>query len=460
MQMPIEKSEHNTPSYLLISFDEHGVERTDDPDGLMSAVALSIVRSEPITDIFVFSHGWKGDVPSARTQYRRWLGVMGGGASSLKRALTIRPGFRPLIIGLHWPSQPWGDEGLNQSSEISFAAGIGSPTSTVIDTIVEDAALRLVDTPRSREALRTIFLSLDRDSSPDQLPSEIQDAYEDLDRESGLMNGGVGGAPGADREQFDPAKVYRESLNEGGLSRVNFGGGVFGALLDPLRVLSFWKMKDRARVFGERGGFEIINALQQNTDPSRTRFHLMGHSFGCVVVSSIIAGVPNRSALPRPVDSLALIQGALSHWSYCSSVPGTSGQPGYYHRILAERKVRGPIITTQSRFDLAIGVWYQKAAGIRRELVFDPFNPHSVDDSHLPKYGGLGSFGARGSDVSAQPLELLNPDADYALKAGTVYNFESSRFIREGGGISGAHSDIAHPEVANAVWQAALAPTN
>ena len=44
-----------------------------------------------------------------------------------------------------------------------------------------------------------------------------------------------------------------------------------------------------------------------------------------------------------------------------------------------------------------------------------------------------------------------------SLKLATfVYNLESSRYIREGGGLSGAHNDIARPEVAHAVWQAAL----
>jgi hypothetical protein len=33
---------------------------------------------------------------------------------------------------------------------------------------------------------------------------------------------------------------------------------------------------------------------------------------------------------------------------------------------------------------------------------------------------------------------------------------ESSEFICKGGGVTGAHSDISGPEVANAIWQAGL----
>jgi len=45
----------------------------------------------------------------------------------------------------------------------------------------------------------------------------------------------------------------------------------------------------------------------------------------------------------------------------------------------------------------------------------------------------------------------------YNFKPGRIYNLESSNVIKNGGGFSGAHSDIAHPEVAHALWQAALA---
>ena len=38
-----------------------------------------------------------------------------------------------------------------------------------------------------------------------------------------------------------------------------------------------------------------------------------------------------------------------------------------------------------------------------------------------------------------------------------IYNLEASAFIKDGDGASGAHSDIAHPEVAHAFWAAVLA---
>jgi hypothetical protein len=51
---------------------------------------------------------------------------------------------------------------------------------------------------------------------------------------------------------------------------------------------------------------------------------------------------------------------------------------------------------------------------------------------------------------------MLPASGTYSFEAGKVYNLESSGFIKKGGGVSGAHSDIDGPEVAHALWQAAL----
>ena len=40
---------------------------------------------------------------------------------------------------------------------------------------------------------------------------------------------------------------------------------------------------------------------------------------------------------------------------------------------------------------------------------------------------------------------------------GRIYNLEASDVIKNGSGPSAAHSDIAHPEVAHAYWEAVRA---
>ncbi|HEY4958960.1 MAG TPA: CHAT domain-containing protein, partial [Caldimonas sp.] len=185
------------------------------------------------------------------------------------------------------------------------------------------------------------------------------------------------------------------------------------------------------------------------TAAPKARFHLMGHSFGCIVVSATVAGKEAGPALPRPVDSLFLVQGALSLWSYASDIPYAVGTPGYFYRTIKNALVRGPIITTRSTHDTAVGRFYPIGAQIRQQLVLG---------NDFPAYGGIGSFGIQGAS-GIQDMPMRPATFAYGFKAGAIYNLEASAIICNGGGASGAHSDIAHPEVAHAFWSAILSAT-
>jgi len=67
----------------------------------------------------------------------------------------------------------------------------------------------------------------------------------------------------------------------------------------------------------------------------------------------------------------------------------------------------------------------------------------------------VGAFGIQGSAIAAG-RDMLDKTGDYQLEGGKIYNLESSRFIAKKEGASGAHSDIAGPQVAHALWQTAL----
>ncbi|BAY45225.1 hypothetical protein SAMD00079811_28270 [Scytonema sp. HK-05] len=436
--MPIETVPGTSLQYYLVAFDATGNER-DEPEGKMSQKILDILSTGTITDVFIFSHGWLGDIPAARFQYNNWVGAMSKNVADIEQIKQARSGFRPLLIGLHWPSLPWGDEELGSGS-VSFA-----PTETdPIEQLVEQYAQRIANTEAARQALRIIFSAAMDDIAPATLPPEVREAYEVLNQEAGLGSEGEGAAPGADREAFDPESIFQVAE----LEPINYGDSDWGALLMPLQALSFWKMKDRACKFGESGGFQLLTKLQQATADS-VRFHLMGHSFGCIVVSAILAG-DGHSTLARPVNSVVLVQGALSFWSYCSDIPVAPGRAGYFHSIVADRKVSGPLVTTQSELDTAVGKMYPHGARVSQQIAYGL--------NEFPKFGGLGTFGARGPGLEIVDMQMLPLDASYKFEAGKIYNLESTKYICDNpdGGWGGAHSDIAKPEVAHAVWQAAL----
>ena len=440
--MPTEAIPGTEFRYHLISLDDDGNERNDDPDGRMSDRIKQAMQADKPTDVFIFIHGWKGDLDAARSQYAAWMSTLMKHEGDLSRARARRPGFVPLLVGLHWPSLPFGNEAFGQGE--SFDAGINaSANEPTIDEAVEEAAQRIVDTSAARAALRTIFETAEQVAyAPTSLPPAVAEAYRTLDRESGL--GAQGVDPGADREAFDPDVAYKLGQED----PASYGGGGAGkALLSPLVQLSFWKMKARAKLVGESGGFGLLSSLMQTSADRDVRFHLMGHSFGCIVASASACG-PDNAKLPRPVDSIVLVQGALSLWSCSDKLPSKKGA-GYFRRLAAGGVVAGPIVTTRSRHDTAVGSLYPVAAGIARQLEYDLSGP-------LPKYGGVGTFGLRGGGLEIEDLSVGAADAAYNFRSGRIYNVNCDHVIREGGPPSGAHSDIARPEVGHLVWAAAL----
>ncbi len=441
--MPIEKVPNTSLNYYLIAFDKDGKER-DEADGKkLSEQIFSALANEPITDVFLMSHGWLGDIPAARQQYNDWIGAMAKQTADIEKIKQVRSGFRPLMIGLHWPSKPWGNEDL--TSSVSFDVDDEDPR----EQLVDEYASRIANTEAARQALHTILNSASEDNTLDSLPPEVLSAYQVLNQEADLGTEGEGGAPGSDWEGFDPEAIYEASKDEP-VSFSTDSSSVWDKVLDPLRVLSYWKMKDRARQIGENSGFNLLKTLQEKAAET-VRFHLMGHSFGCVVVSSILSGPKGKGILVRPVDSLALVQGAVSLWSYCSKISYERDRPGYFNTIIAQSKVAGPIVTTHSQFDYAVGRMYPLAGKTA-------FSSVDFAPGQLPKYGGIGSFGLGGDDLAAENTNMLPCDASYDFKPGKIYNLESSKFICNvelGGPTSGAHCDIAKPEVAHAVWSAA-----
>ncbi|MBP2326567.1 hypothetical protein JOF56_006952 [Kibdelosporangium banguiense] len=395
---------HDDLTYNLLNFDEQGRER-----GSGSREVLARAEAEQPTDLFVFSHGWNGDVPAARSQYGRWIATMAACAADRERAHDSPGGFRSLLVGLHWPSKAWGDEEIGT------------------DPVVE----RFGGSPEARAAIGTIVDHAMTDIEPEVLPPEVVSAYEKLD---GLDDDK---STEGDRVPFDAEQLYQGCRLED--DPVSFGSFGFGGILAPLRVLSFWKMKKRARTFGETGAAALVGQLQQAA--SDARIHLVGHSFGCIVTSAAAMGAA------RPVASLSLIQGAMSLWSFCSAVPARPAMAGHFRPLVANRMIRGPVVVTRSVFDRAVGTFYPLGAWSGQQLAFEA--------DEWPRYGGIGVHGLHGPDVDV--VEHQDVRALGELTPGKVHNVDARTVIATTDGIAGAHNDICHPELGHLVWQAVAA---
>lgn len=427
--------------YYMVSFDKDGCERADSTGALDSDALVTRLCKDTaeITDVFFLAHGWKGDVPAAIAQYDEWLGAMHALPGGRERAEQRTGGFNPLTIGLHWPSQPWGDERVAGTTASGHTLGDDSieyQTNFFTDAIA--------DSDTAREAIALILAAPQQYAETGELPLEVHEAYDTLFRVSGLADDTeLADLLGDQPSPWDAETIFQAALLEDVHADNTLAGGNFSdALLSPLRQMSFWKMKKRARKFGESGAARLLSQLMGVAGP-QVRFHLMGHSFGCIVVSTAVQRAAKNLTTWRPVDSLFLVQGALSLWAFASEVQGQA-TPGYLHSVVRDAMVGGAIAATYSRYDHAVGKYYPIAARLGSQADLS---------ATLPKYGGIGAFGMQGIGAAKIVVVAGNVATPYGLARGKLYNVEAHGVISGGDGASGAHSDIAHLEIAHLAWE-------
>jgi pimeloyl-ACP methyl ester carboxylesterase len=188
-----------------------------------------------------------------------------------------------------------------------------------------------------------------------------------------------------------------------------------------LNFATYYEMKDRAGLIGREGLNPFLARLQAQS-PSNLRLHLIGHSFGGRLVTAAADG-PN----PLRLDTLILLQAAYSHNGLAENFDGR-GKNGFFHRVLRDRKISGPILITHSKNDEALSLAYPLASRL---------NGDDAAAIGLPSdlYGGMGANGARG--VNALEAKLYDP---YDLSH-PVVNLNGDAIIQ-------SHGDVARPETA------------
>ena len=198
-------------------------------------------------------------------------------------------------------------------------------------------------------------------------------------------------------------------------------------------------MKYRADGVGRSGLGPLIGAIHERQPDIRV--HLQGHSFGARVVSFALAGLPEGAS---PVTSVLLVQGAFSHYAFADRLPHDTARRGALAGLAS--RVDGPIVATHSIYDAAVGRMYPLASILAKQdaAAFGDF---------LARWRAIGHDGAQA--VQADEVELGPVGTRYPYVAGGFVNLNGNNVIRKGEGLSGAHSDIFHPEIAWAALTAA-----
>jgi hypothetical protein len=421
--------------YWEIAFDEQGRPNAADADALTAGLP-----AQAVTDLMMFAHGWNNDRGQATTLYRRFFEQVPG----------LLPGAAPPglgFAGVIWPSKRWADESIPGGGGGGAAGLNGAGPAPSDKALVADLA-DVFTAPEQRAALDELGeLLATRPDDPAAL-ERFQALMAELSRERDVRPAGedegetalLTDEPQAVFGRFAQAvPAPAGAAGEGGAAGL---GSAFSRLWngakEALRQLTYFEMKKRAGVVGQQGLGPLVGRLAA-TAPD-LRVHLIGHSFGARLVSFGLAGLPDPGAGSSPVKSLLLIQGAFSHFAFADALPDDRRRGGALKGMV--RRVDGPLATTFSVHDLAVGKLYPLASLSSHD------DAAGVADA-LYRWGGMGHDGAQ--VVPATKVPLGSAGQPYQLQPGRFTNFDGDAVITVGDPPSGAHSDIFHPEV---VWAA------
>jgi hypothetical protein len=413
------------PYYELV-FNADGTLNTTDHQehpGLQAAVAAG-----GITDVFVFSHGWNNGVASARNLYE-------GMFTLLKDQLGAHLNSTA-FVGVVWPSLLFPDDDP-----------VTAPSAP--STGLQLAAAIAPAMPAQQSQLDTIGQLLDdKPQDPDKLAE-----FHALT--TGLVTTAPQGNEDAGESTLmtaDPMTALSHAATMAPKSRSNAQGvgDVFGRLWaggrELLRTMSYYEMKNRAGVVGSQGLGPLLGAL---TGPGGApRIHLIGHSFGARLVSYSLSGLPSgATGSASPVKSVSLVQGAFSHFTFASALPFDRGRSGALAAFVD--RVDGPLVSTFTSADRAVGWWYPAASLLARQDA-------EGDEAVTFRWGAMGHDGYQ-NDPPAQAVTIAKGTPPYGFAAGRFYALDANTVIanKNQSTFSGAHSDIQHPEVAWAIREAA-----
>ncbi len=384
------------------------------------------------SDVFLMSHGWNNDWNAALALYRSWI----------TNLLQIRPAtktFTPVFVGVFWPSivAP-GDQGW--AAELAGAAVAQGWEPEVTGHLTEH--LPAAQAQRVADLLSGGRLTT---TAAEELAHLVSGYFSgpDSDLPTGSQTDPAAAVTGdellrkwqiAQEENRSASEPVTPILIPDDDQPPAEGAQVAGLeLLNPvwiLRLGSVLVMKDRAGRVGGRGVSDLLDGFLKSA-PSTAALHLLGHSYGCKVVLSALALTDQT----RPVDSILLMQPAISARCFAADADG-EGHPGGYQRIL--NRCGSAVITTFSKNDFPLTKLFHLAARRKSDL-----GDVVIAGGGTSKYAALGGFGPH-----------LVDDITWIVEPSTVYPQLGS------GRIMAVHSDsiiAGHGDVQSAATAQMLA---
>jgi hypothetical protein len=418
----------------MIPFDKRGKCKAP----LTRKNLLETAQSGNFSNVFLFSHGWNNDWPTATARYEGFVGAF----QSVKPpdGPLDNPGYRPLLVGISWPStilvMPW-----ESGPQLAVTGGGIAVTDETVQAW--QAELDLVADLLPDGQIDEFYRIANDEREMSELDAhKLAEFLAPLYGNADDPDDTAGDAPTAD----DLVEFWRGPLLEamGGDAGSPATGqpvpaGLLPGLPDPrsaIRTFTVWKMKDRAGSVGATGVAKLLNDIRVSAPGART--HLVGHSYGAKVVLSAVCAPDHFGP---PVDSMLLLQPAVNGFCFSDNVAG-QGFAGGYRRAL--ERVRQPILSTYSKHDMPLTRAFHLA--LRRKTDLGETRIAAFDAPS--RYAALGGFGPRGcSPTECKPVDINSVGDPYPLTgaAPQIYG------VRGDAAISG-HGDVVNPETAWALY--------
>lgn len=402
--------------FYVIQFDKDG--------NCSSPAALDhlIETSKTKTDVFVFSHGWNNDWGSATSRYDRFVQHF----IDVRRQRWNPPArtFAPVLAGVFWPSTALVTPG-ERGPDIAAGGLAESEVAALADVLEPDDKARLQEIASEPSAASAADLA-------EILAPLVAGGTDEVGADGGpvtpddLLAVWAAVAEEATPEPAQPVGGFIDDEPAVLSEPTEAGWNPIRVIRDGIRATTVLLMKDRA---GRVGGTGVAQMLRRLADASTdTRISLAGHSYGAKVVLSALCNGPAPS---RKIDSVLLLQPALSCYAFTADM---DGRPGGYRQ--AFDRVRLPIITTRSLNDDPLRKFFHLAVRRKSDLA----EAVIAADQPPSKFAALGGYGPQGVDAEWIPMP----------KVGEPYPLSAARRIIavEGTPFITSHGAVETPETA------------
>lgn len=344
------------------------------------------------TDVLVISHGWNNDWVAATQRYQAFLNHV----FAMRDEHWPHP-ERPLrlvVAGVTWPSTalvaPW-----ERGPDIAGADPVADEVAALKAELTQEQQSRLdvlLAAPRpgaqeERELAEMLAPTLEAGDGDTEGPETAISADDLL---------AVWEAARATPTETEPGGFIDDEAAEDPLTA---GFNPFDLLRKGIRLTTVLQMKDRG---GRVGGRGVATTLRRLTDETSARIALVGHSYGAKVVLSALCNGPAPS---RSVDSVLLLQPALSCYAFTDDLEGIRG--GYRDAL---DRVRLPIVTTWSEHDSALRRFFHLAVRRRSDLA-----EAQIAGRPPSKFSALGGYGPYAVPGGHEQLPMPGAGQDYPL---------------------------------------------